>query len=419
MNPSSNLHNNLRQQFPIFGQPINGQSLIYLDSAATTQKPKVVIDSQIEFYSRQYSSNHSVHFLANQCSLMVESSRQCVASFLKCESKEIVFTAGSTHSLNLLANAFLFNFLESNSNLNLTKDSRILVCIAEHHSNILPWQRLSKLIGCQLEYFGLTPDGQIDLLDLESKLKSNTSKVNLVCVSHVSNVLATINPLDKICNLSHKYNSLVVADGTQAVSHLEVDMQKLDVDFYCFSGHKIYGPTGIGVLYGKSELLNKLSVDQVGGEMVNQVELLGNNYKSYPWKFEAGTANFAGIIGLKSALDWFVTNKVEIEKIEIQLQKYLHLELKKIPDLRIIGSDNPKNRIPLFSCYLPRINSLDLAIELDLWGIAIRSGQHCTGLLHEYLDVFSTWRVSLAAYNTNEDIDFFITKLKQVISKFG
>ncbi len=416
-----NLYSNLRQQFPIFDREINAKPLVYLDSAATTQKPQVVIDSQTNFYSQKNASNHGVHFLANQCSLDIEKARQTVADFLGCRNDEIVFTAGSTNSLNLLANSFLFNFLDTNSSLRLTVDSKIIISVAEHHSNILPWQRLATLIGCKLEYVGINQSGRVDLEDLELKLKKNIAEVNLVCINHVSNVLGMVNPINVIAQMCHNYQSMVIVDGTQAISHLEVDTKELNVDFYCFSGHKIYAPTGVGVLYGKYDLFGQLNNDQVGGEMVNQVELESNSYKPTPWRFEAGTSNFASIVGLDCALNWFTANILQIQKIESDLKQYLYFKLLGVADLTILGTSDLNfdlnDRIPLFTCYVDNVNSLDLCMELDFDGIAIRSGQHCTGLLHQHLDIFSTWRVSLAPYNTREDIDFFVDKLQLAIKK--
>jgi cysteine desulfurase / selenocysteine lyase len=404
---------NLRSQFPILNQKVNRKNLVYLDSAATTQKPESVIRAISNFYQSQNSSSHSVHFLANQLSLEIENTRQIVADFLGSQASEIIFASGSTDSLNLLANGFLMASLsEENSRFKLKATDKILVCIAEHHSNILPWQRLTQVIGCQIEYFAILETGEIDMQDLESKIKD----AKVVCFSHVSNVLGLENNVAQICNLAKSIGAICVVDGTQAVSHLNVDVKKLGCDFYCFSGHKVYGPTGIGVLYGKQELLEQLPNYKLGGEMVESVTQSKNFFKESPYRFEAGTSNFAGIIGLKAALVWLRENQKQIFETESLLTKYLQKKLQQIPGLQVLGS-KPKD-IPLFSCTLENINSFDLATELDFAGIAIRSGQHCAGLLHEFLGLSSSWRVSLGCYNTLEEIDFFVEKINQTIDKY-
>ena len=408
------ISNEIRSQFPIFDNDINHKPLIYLDSGATCQKPQQVIDSINNFYSKSYSSNHSVHFLANECSLMVENTRHIVAQFINAKDSEIVLTSGATDSLNLIANSLLFGYLEQ-SGLRLTQNSTILISIAEHHSNLLPWQRLARIIGCNIVYFGLNDDGSINMQELENQLtKVNQTTTNLICVNHISNVFGLINDIGAISQLAKNYGALTIVDGTQAVAHIKVDVEVLDCDFYCFSGHKIYGPTGVGVLFGKKALMEQLSNNKVGGEMVQEVSTNGNYYKQSPWRLEAGTANFAGIVGLGSSLEWFETNRSKIEIIESFLTQYLSNKLKSIDNLTIYGDyDDLKNKISLFSCNIKGINGLDLATELDLSGIAIRSGQHCTGLLHQHLDISSSWRVSLACYNNINDIDCLIQKLSK------
>jgi cysteine desulfurase / selenocysteine lyase len=413
----------LKSQFPIFDNLTSQKPLVYLDSSATTQKPRSVIDAQNNFYTKECASSHSVHFLANQCSIAVENSRQTVANFLNANYNEIVFTSGTTESLNLLANCFLFNFLqkkELTSGLYFTNDSRILVSIAEHHSNLLPWQRLAQIVGCKLEYIELDQNGEIDKNDLQKKLSLNRSDcINLVCLHHISNVLGVINPIRELSDLAHQNKAFIIVDGTQAISHLTVDVKNLDVDFYCFSGHKVYAPLGIGILYGKLNLLNNLSNNNLGGEMVQEVKFASNIYKSIPWRLEAGTSNFGAIVGLSSAINWLQKNRTEIDRIEMELKDYLYKKLQKIPNLHILGTTNLTKKIPLFTCYLEDINSLDIAMELDLVGIAIRSGQHCTGLLHEYYKIDSSFRISLAPYNTISDIDFFVSNLVRIIEKFA
>jgi cysteine desulfurase / selenocysteine lyase len=437
---------NLRSQFPIFSQPINSKNYTYLDSAATCQKPQQVIDSITNFYSHQYSSNHSVHYLANQLSFEVENTRKQVANFVGAKANEIIFTNNATDSINLVANGFFIHSLsdfehkktsvELGINLGtegavglyekmldsikdnkrkipfkLIPSDKILVGIDQHHSNLIPWQRLAQRIGCQIDYFGLTNSGEVDTNDLKSKLVGT----RLVCVSQVSNVLGVVNNIKQICSLAHQYEALVMVDGTQAVAHLDIDVKDLDCDFYCFSGHKIYGPTGIGVLYGKANLLVDMPNYKLGGEMVQEVSVIsGNTWKDSPYRFEAGTLDFAGIIGLQSAISWFIKNKSQIFEIEKNLNNHLFQNLEKIKNLEIFGNldlSNTSNRIPILTANIKNQNALDIATILDTKGIAIRSGQHCTGLLHEYYDTYSSWRVSLSCYNTTEEIDFFIEQI--------
>lgn len=405
--------NPLRSQFPIFRKKILGQDLVYFDSAATTQKPQIVIDSITSFYQSQNSSNHSVHHLANQLSFAVEDTRQTVARHINAKVDEIVFTSGATESLNLIANGFLIASIQASKSIyKLQKSDKILIGIAEHHANILPWQRLATLIGCQIEYFSVLASGEVDMLDFEQKLKN----CKIVCFSHISNVLGVINHVSKMCQLAKDNGVISIVDGTQALAHTRINLSQIQADFYCFSAHKVYGPTGIGALFGRQELLQELPNYQVGGEMVSTVCIEKNTFRDSPYRFEAGTANFAGIIGFKTALQWYAQNQTQILQLETRLEKYLRTKLKKVENLQIYGT--AESKIPLYTCNVKSINGLDLATELDFAGIAIRSGQHCTGLLHQYLGVASSWRVSLGCYNTETEIDYFIEKLQILIDKY-
>jgi selenocysteine lyase/cysteine desulfurase len=569
--------NNLRSQFPILKNQLNGHDLVYLDSAATSQKPQEVIDAMTDFYTNHNASSHSVHSLGGRVTEMVEQTRQVVADFIGSVVDEVVFTSGATEGINLIVNGFLEMSLRSVSKVEATsatllsvlentpssftphvtpiglsrqplikeqflpnlsqthqtgsfgplkmidvltdkfkldRDSEILICVDQHHSNILPWQRLAELVGCKIVFFGILASGRWDLSDFESKLNNHTK---VIAISNVSNVLGvvqdvgevnkivsrifslnvtpvslgTASPLSRgnlpttIDTRNFKFNRpIVVLDATQAVSHFPVDVKELDVDFLVFSGHKVYGPTGVGVLYGRRELLEVLPSYKVGGDMVESVSLNKNIYKESPFRFEAGTANFSSIIGLKAALDWFIRSQDEIFEVEDQLLEYLIEKLSEVEGLQVLSGievkdypvtsqqsldrgnlslgrkdsfdfdhvANPRQalhatpfasgnlplelshsgtgsfaplkmtknsnfipKIPLASFNIEGINPLDLALLLDQKGICVRSGQHCAGILHEYLSVDSSCRISLACYNTFEELDFVIKSIKNAI----
>ncbi len=418
--------NLLRDQFPM----CQNKNLVYLDSAATCQKPQVVIDAIVDFYTNRYASSHGVHSLAQNITNSVEGCRGKVASFVGANAQEIVFVNGATDGINLIANGFLeatlqkhftpFNLNDSDKNIR-ENIGEILVCISEHHSNILPWQRLCALTGLRLIYFSILPTGDVDMTDLNSKMNVNTK---LIVCSVVSNVLGVINDVASICTLAKRVGALVVVDGTQAVAHLEVDVKNWDCDFLVFSGHKIYAPTGIGIVYTKSNLLNQIPNYRLGGEMVESVSIAQNIYKSTPYRLEAGTSNFAGIIGLHSAIEWFQTNQKIIFEHEKQLQKHLILRLLEIPNLTIYGynyslsvEQNCDRRISLVSFNIKDLNALDLAVLLDLRGICVRTGQHCTGILHENLDLVSSCRISLSCYNNVEEINFAVEVILLILKK--
>ena len=459
-----NYYPNLRLQFPILKTKLNGHNLIYLDSAATSQKPQQVIDAISDFYSHDNASSHSVHSLGGRVTEMVEQTRLVVADFIGSKVDEVVFTSGATEGINLVANGFLEASLKYkkgsyDSPFVLNSDDEILICVDQHHSNILPWQRLAELIGCKIVFFGILDSGLHDLQDFESKLNNHTK---IIAISNVSNVIGVIQDLEKInSTLKERYTvasqqpldrdnldlahsgtlsfasikmtnlssikPIIVLDATQSVSHFKVNVKELDVDFMVFSGHKIYGPTGVGVLYGKQDLFEQLPNYKVGGDMVESVTLKSNIYKQSPFRFEAGTVNFASIIGLKAALNWFIRSQDQIIKIDKDVFNYLNKKLLEIPNLKILGCQNlyldskdiklnNQGRIPLVSFYIEDINPLDLALLLDQKGICIRSGQHCAGILHEYLGIDSSCRVSLACFNTFDEIDFLTSELKHAIN---
>jgi cysteine desulfurase / selenocysteine lyase len=400
----------LRSQFPFFSKNSN----TYLDSAASTQKPQLVIDAITDFYSSHYSSNHGIHNLANDLNDKIKKSRELIAQFINAESsKEIIFTSGATESFNLIANT-----------IQVPKNKKnILICIAEHHSNLLPWQVLAQKNDLEIRYFGLTEDGGIDIQDFESKIDYETF---LIAVSHCSNVLGIINDIAIICKISSEYGAISVIDATQSIVHSEINVKEINCDFLAFSGHKIYGPTGIGVLYGKLEKLEKLSNYKVGGEMVELVTKDKNYWKEIPYRFEAGTINLAGIIGLSAVIKWFTENKREIFEVESDLYSYCLKRLNGIENLKLITNKKTNTNeaitqnatnTPIFAFTIQGMNSYDLAEYLNLKNISVRVGQHCTGLLHEYLELDSTLRISLACYNTKEDVDKVVEEIKKGIER--
>jgi cysteine desulfurase / selenocysteine lyase len=409
----------LRSQFPILQTKLNDHDLIYLDSAATTQKPQVVIDSIVYYYTNLNASSHSPHTLGVNVTEQIEQTRSTVAGFINTDSSQIVFTSGATESVNLVANGFLESSVGSDhSNLfYLDEDSEILICVDQHHSNILPWQRLSNIIGCRIVFFGIHTNGQWDLEDFESKLNPNTKIVTMSNVSNVVGVVQDVRKMNKILNQTNFPRPFIVLDATQAVAHFSIDVVELDCDFVVFSGHKVFGPTGVGVLYGRSELLEVLPNYKVGGDMVETVSMDGNIYKESPYRFEAGTGNFAGIIGLGKAIKWTIANQTNITDIELKLTNHLYDQLLTIPNISIIADNqhqNLENKIPLFSFTIANVNPLDLALLCDQQGICIRSGQHCAGILHEAFDLNSSCRISLACYNTTEEITKTIDLIKKI-----
>jgi cysteine desulfurase / selenocysteine lyase len=405
--------NKIRQDFPILKTQIYGKNLVYFDNAATTQKPQIVIDSCVNFYQTQNASTHSFHFLSNNLTNQIEEVRLKVKNFVNAkEVREIIFCKGATEGLNLLANG-----LENQ----LQKNDEVLITQMEHHANIIPWQILAKKTGAKLKYIKLKPTGELDLLDFEKKLNSRTK---ILAITHISNVLGLINPLKQIIKKARQNGTLVVVDGTQAAAHLKIDVQNLDVDFYVFSGHKMYAPTGIGVIFGKAKLLENLEIYQTGGEMVDEVDFETATFVDIPNRFEAGTQNFEAIIGFGKSIDYLQDLRQkfnqQIESYEQELLEYATNQMQKIPNLKIYGQNSNSNlstKIPIISFLIQGIDSLDLAILLDLEGIALRSGSHCAQILLKEFTILPTCRISLTFYNTKEEIDRFIYILTQSISK--
>lgn len=405
------LNEQIRHDFPILKQKINGQPLVYLDNGATTQKPQAVIDAIEDFYQTKNANVYrSVHTLSAKATQTYENSRELIQQFIGAAyPEEIIFTSGTTASINQIMQGYSIS--------KLTSDSEIIVTPLEHHSNLVPWQMAAKMTGAKLRYVELSDAGEIDLQHFKNILNENTA---IVAVSHVSNVLGTIQPIQEICHLAHQVDATVIVDGAQAVAHQKIDVQKLDVDFYVFSGHKIYGPTGIGVLYGKKELLEEMQPVVFGGEMISRVDDLESTWASLPHKLEAGTPNIAGAVGLATAIKYLEVNDfTNLIAAESKVYQYALEELQKIEGLEIYGSVDANKRVSVISFNLDGIHPHDLATALDTQGIAIRAGHHCTQPLMRRLNQVATARVSLGIYNTQAEIDILVRVLKEVKEFFN
>ena len=400
----------IREDFPILKKKINGQPLIYFDHAATSQTPQQVINTILDYYGDINANVYrSVHTLAGEATAEYELARKKVADFVNARSEEeIIFTSGTTESINLLTKSLAKK---------LEVGDEILLTYMEHHSNIVPWQEIAKETGAKIVYVKLTADARIDLKDYHSKLNQATK---IVSFSHLSNVTGVINPVKEMVVSAREYNSYILVDGAQAVSHIPVNLADLDVDFYAFSGHKMLGPSGIGVLYGKKKLLEELEPSKFGGEMIEQVKEKSSTWAALPQKFEAGTPNIAGAIALAAAIDYIDSiGFTAIQKREAELRDYLLEKLLEVEELEIYGPETNKKRIGLFAFNLGDIHPHDLATGLDLEGIAIRAGHHCAQLLMKELRVFATSRISLSFYNTKSEIDQFISSLESVKEFFN
>ena len=399
----------IRKDFPILHQEINGKPLVYLDNAATTQKPKSVIDS-IEKYYRGYNSNihRGVHTLSENATEAYESARVKVKDFINANStKEIVFVRGATEAINLVAQSFGRNTLSS--------EDEIIITELEHHANIVPWQLLSQQTGAKLKYVPINDDGE--LIESEYK-KILNEKTRIVAVGHISNALGTINPIENMINLAHEYGAKVLIDGAQATSHTSVDVKNLNCDFYVFSGHKLFGPTGIGVLYGKEDLLEKMPPYQGGGDMIKMVTMKETQYNELPHKFEAGTPNISGVIGLGAAIDY--VNKIGLENIENheqQLLDYANEMASEITELKFVGT--AKNKTSILSFTLDGIHPHDVGTILNNDGIAIRTGHHCAMPVMEYFQIPATSRASFSFYNTHAEVDVLIEGINKCSKVFN
>ena len=392
----------IRRDFPILNQKINGKPLVYFDNGASTQKPKSVIDAINNYYCFENANVHrGVHFLSGLATNKFEETRVVVQNFIKAKhAHEIIFTKGTTDAINLVANGF--------KSL-LKKGDEILISELEHHSNIVPWQLCCEQTEAVLKIIPLNNNGELDLTNFE-KLLSNKTK--LVAISHISNSLGTINPIKEIIEKSHLHGAKVLIDGAQAASHISLDMQKLNADFYCFSAHKVFGPTGVGVLYGKESILNELPPYQGGGEMIKEVRFEKTTYASLPHKFEAGTPNIAGVIAFKEAIDFISKlNLNNVAAYEKELLEYATSKMLKIQGLKILGTS--KNKSAIISFNIDGIHHYDIGVLLDQMGVAIRTGHHCTQPIMEKFKITGTARISLSVYNTKEEIDICIKAIEK------
>lgn len=393
----------IRKDFSILDQVVNDEPLVYLDNAATTQKPRQVLDVLADYYQKDNANVHrGVHTLSERATARYEAARQKVADFIQAKSsKEILFTRGTTTGLNWVAQ-FAKEILQP--------DQEVIISVQEHHSNIIPWQQACQQTGAKLRYVTLK-DGELDMDHLRSLLSSKTKFVSL---AHVSNVLGGVVPIGEIAELVHQVGAYLVVDGAQSVPHMAVNVQELDVDFFAFSGHKMLGPTGIGVLYGKEELLNLMSPVEFGGEMIDFVYEQSATWKELPWKFEAGTPNIAGAIGLGAAVDYLTEIGMDaIQAHEAELVDYVFPKLQAIPGLTIYGSQDLSKRTGVIAFNLDDLHPHDVATALDYEGVAVRAGHHCAQPLLRYLQVPATVRASFYIYNTKADCD----KLVEAIIK--
>jgi cysteine desulfurase / selenocysteine lyase len=398
----------IRAQFPILSEKIYGKNLIYLDNGATTQKPQRVIDRMVEGYTKNNANIHrGVHYLSQRATELHEQARARVQQFIHAkEASEIIFTRGTTEAINLVAFSFGETFCG--------EGDEIVVTQMEHHSNIVPWQMLCKRKGMKLNVVSINEQGELDLLDFKSKLNQN---VRLVAMTHVSNVLGTVNPIQTCIELAHQSNIPVLVDAAQSAPHVALDVVALDVDFLAFSAHKVYGPTGMGVLYGKSDYLNRMVPYQGGGEMIDQVRFEETTYNVLPYKFEAGTPDFIGSTAFAEALNF--VDEIGINRIhayENSLLQYATDELKKLDGLQIIGNAHDKSAV--ISFLLGNIHPFDCGTLLDHLGIAVRTGHHCAQPLVESLGLTGTVRASLAMYNTAEEVDILVKGLKRIQQMF-
>ncbi len=410
MIPSTSIHdkllaNSVRADFPILSRTVHGKPLVYFDNGATTQKPKAVIDSIVDYYSRYNANIHrGVHTLSQEASKAYEDARATVQRHLGAASPdEIIFTRGTTESINLVAHSFL--------RLRLNPGDDVLVTEMEHHSNILPWQQLCEERGANLRYVPVNQNGELELSAVERML---SPKTKLFAFTHVSNTLGTVNPVKELVELAHAHNIPVLIDGAQAVPHLPVNVRDLGCDFYCFSAHKVYGPTGIGALYAKGELVNDMLPYQAGGGTIKTVSFIKTVYVEGPLKFEGGTPNIEGTIGMAAALDY--VDNIGMENIaahEHALLAYATEQLSQIEGIRFIGA--AKEKAGVISFVVGNLHPFDVGTILDQQGVAVRTGHHCTQPLMECFQVPGTVRISFALYNTKEEIDVFITALKKAI----
>ena len=399
----------IRADFPVLHQQVNKAPLIYFDNAATTQKPKAVIDALSAYYEHDNANIHrGIHTLAERATTAYELTRKKLAAFLNAPSTDqIIFTSGTTAGINLVAQTF--------GRANVQKGDQIIVSNLEHHSNIVPWQMIAEEKGAEIKVIPVSDAG---VLDIDAYKALLNPKVKLVAVNHVSNAIGTINPIAEIISLAHAVGAKLLIDGAQSVAHLSVDVQALDMDFFVFSAHKLFGPTGVGVLYGKRELLESMPPYQGGGEMIKEVSFSGTTYNELPYKFEAGTPNIADVIAFGAALDYVQSIPSEaLAAQEEALLAYATQKLQAIPGLRIVGTAPEK--IAVISFVIEGVHPQDIGVLLDKFGIAIRTGHHCAQPLMQRYELVGTCRASFAFYNTFEEIDRFVLCLEKTLQMLG
>lgn len=398
----------IRQDFPILQSQIYGHPLVYLDNGATTQKPRQVVEAMVQqYYTANANVHRGVHHLSVVATDMLELSRETVRRFINAEStQEIVFTRGTTEAINLVASSFCQQEMQAGD--------EVIISTMEHHSNIVPWQLQAERKGIVVKVIPMTDDGVL-LMDAFKQLF--TAKTKLVSVAHVSNVLGTINPVADIIRIAHEHGVPALVDGAQSVPHMPVDVQALDADFYCFSGHKVYGPTGIGVLYGKREWLDRLPPYQGGGEMIGTVSFDHTTFNHLPYKFEAGTPNYVGVTGLATAIDYVSSiGMKEIAAYEADLTQYALEQMSQIEGIRIFGTK--EHRGSVISFLVGNIHHLDMGTLLDRLGLAVRTGHHCAEPLMHRLGIEGTLRASFGIYNTHEEVDKLVAGIRRVASMF-
>lgn len=399
----------IKKDFPVLNQIVNDEPLVYLDNAATTQKPLKVLAAIKDYYENDNANVHrGVHTLAERATEKYEAAREKVRQFINAKSrKEVLFTRGTTTSINWVAQ-FAGQILKTGD--------EIVISIMEHHSNIVPWQEVAKKTGAILKFVYLK-DGQLDMADLRKKI---TNQTKFVSIAHVSNVLGTINPVEEITKIAHEHGAYMAVDGAQSTPHMAIDLQKMDVDFFAFSGHKMMGPTGIGVLYGKEELLNQFEPVEFGGEMIDFVYESHSTWTELPWKFEAGTPNIAGAIALGAAIDYIQELGIDqIHQHEIELIDYLMPKLQEIEGLKIYGPKDNVKRGGLIAFNIEGLHPHDVATALDMEGVAVRAGHHCAQPLLNYLETPATARASFYLYNTKADCDKLVEALKKTKEFFN
>ncbi len=411
MKPGSNISkiDDIRKLFPILKEKINGHQLVYFDNAATTQKPNMVIKVLADYYSTYNSNIHrGIHNLAEKATAKFEETREAARAFINAqETEQIIFTSGTTDSINLVASSW--------GRANLKQDDEVIISAMEHHSNIVPWQLICEEKGAKLQIIPVDNRGDLIIEEFEQLLNKRTK---LISIAHISNALGTINPVKEIIDKAHDAGAIVMLDGAQAAAHVNIDIQNLDCDFYAFSGHKAYGPTGTGILYGKRDLLESMPPYRSGGEMISEVRFEKTTFNELPYKFEAGTPNIAGFIALKEAFEFVSTIKSSelATKHEEMLLQYGTRALNEIPGLKIVG--NSKNKISVISFVIKGLHHYDLGLMLDTRGIALRTGHHCAQPLMKHFGIEGTIRASFAIYNTFDEIDYFVKQLSNIVNKW-